>query len=86
MQTIGHCMLDFQTLPVHLDTGYAHKFHGPKGLCLQLNWSKEKMHLQKGAPMFDAFGKTVGLILRLTESLVFRESYLSGFWILCFEV
>ncbi len=34
VQTIGHCMLDFQTLPVHLATGSAHKFHGPKGVGL----------------------------------------------------
>lgn len=34
VQTIGHCMLDFQALPVHLATGAAHKFHGPKGVGL----------------------------------------------------
>jgi cysteine desulfurase len=34
VQTIGHCMLDFQALPVHLATGSAHKFHGPKGVGL----------------------------------------------------
>lgn len=34
VQTIGHCMLNFQTLPVHLATGSAHKFHGPKGVGL----------------------------------------------------
>ncbi len=34
VQTIGHCMLDFQALPVHLATGSAHKFHGPKGIGL----------------------------------------------------
>lgn len=34
VQTIGHCMLNFQTWPVHLATGSAHKFHGPKGVGL----------------------------------------------------
>ncbi|MCU0318381.1 MAG: cysteine desulfurase [Amoebophilaceae bacterium] len=34
VQTIGHCMLDFQTLPVHLAVGSAHKFHGPQGVGL----------------------------------------------------
>jgi cysteine desulfurase len=34
VQTIGHCMLDFQAFPVHLATGSAHKFHGPKGVGL----------------------------------------------------
>jgi cysteine desulfurase len=32
VQTIGHCALDFQALPVHLAVGSAHKFHGPKGV------------------------------------------------------
>ncbi|XWN34740.1 MAG: cysteine desulfurase family protein [Roseivirga sp.] len=31
VQTIGHCTMDLQTLPVHLAVGSAHKFHGPKG-------------------------------------------------------
>ncbi len=34
VQTIGHCMLDFQALPVHLAVGSAHKFHGPQGVGL----------------------------------------------------
>ena len=34
VQTIGHCALDLQALPVHLAVGSAHKFHGPKGLGL----------------------------------------------------
>jgi len=34
VQTMGHCMLDFQALPVHLAVGSAHKFHGPKGVGL----------------------------------------------------
>ncbi len=34
VQTIGHCALDFQALPVHLAVGSAHKFHGPKGIGL----------------------------------------------------
>ena len=34
VQTIGHCVLDFQALPVHLAVGSAHKFHGPKGVGL----------------------------------------------------
>ena len=34
VQTIGHCVLDFQALPVHLAVGSAHKFHGPQGVGL----------------------------------------------------
>ncbi len=34
VQTIGHCALDLQALPVHLAVGSAHKFHGPKGVGL----------------------------------------------------
>lgn len=34
VQTIGHCVLDLQALPVHLAVGSAHKFHGPKGVGL----------------------------------------------------
>ena len=34
VQTIGHCTLDFQILPVHLAVGSAHKFHRPKGVGL----------------------------------------------------
>lgn len=32
VQTVGRYMLDFETLPVHLAVGSAHKFHGPKGV------------------------------------------------------
>ena len=32
VQTMGHCALDLQTLPVHLAVGSAHKFHGPQGV------------------------------------------------------
>ncbi|MHA7877992.1 MAG: cysteine desulfurase family protein [Bacteroidota bacterium] len=34
VQTIGHCALDFQELPVHLAVGSAHKLHGPQGVGL----------------------------------------------------
>lgn len=34
VQTIGHCLLDLQALPVDLAVGSAHKFHGPKGVGL----------------------------------------------------
>ncbi len=34
VQTMGHCALDLQDLPVHLAVGSAHKFHGPKGVGL----------------------------------------------------
>ncbi len=32
VQTIGHCTLDFQVLPVNMAVGSAHKFHGPPGV------------------------------------------------------
>lgn len=34
VQTMGHCALNLQELPVHLAVGSAHKFHGPKGVGL----------------------------------------------------
>jgi len=32
VQSIGHCKMNLQTLPVHLLVASAHKFHGPKGI------------------------------------------------------
>ena len=32
MQTVGHFPFDLRYTPVHLITGAAHKFHGPKGV------------------------------------------------------
>ncbi|MEL6539691.1 MAG: cysteine desulfurase family protein [Bacteroidota bacterium] len=43
VQTIGHCMLDLQALPVHLAVGSAHKFHGPKGVGV--------LYIQGGTPL-----------------------------------
>lgn len=43
VQTIGHCALDLQALPVHLAVGSAHKFHGPKGVGL--------VYIQGGTPV-----------------------------------
>ncbi len=34
VQTIGHCSLDLQALPVDMAVGSAHKFHGPPGIGL----------------------------------------------------
>src|SRR5690606_33499160 len=31
VQTVGHFLLNYQTLPLHASTGSGHKFHGPKG-------------------------------------------------------
>ena len=40
VQTIGHCALDLQALPVDMAVGSAHKFHGPPGVGLLYICSK----------------------------------------------